>query len=35
VVVRQLGTGGPKHFFSVMGDNVNIDEPISKTKIRR
>ena len=25
VVIRQLSTGGPKHFFSVMGDNVKID----------
>jgi len=25
VVVRQFNTGGPKHFFSVMGDNVEID----------
>lgn len=25
VVVRQLNTGGPKHFFSVMGDTVEID----------
>ncbi len=25
VVIRKLSTGGPKHFFSVMGDNVEID----------
>ena len=26
VVIRQLSTGGPKHFLSVMGDNVEIDK---------
>jgi len=35
VVVRQLNTGGPKHFFSVMGDNVDIDKRVSKNKKSR
>ena len=36
VVVRQLSTGGPKHFLSVMGDNVEIDNRAKKhTKIKK
>ena len=35
VVIRQLGTGGPKHFFSVMGDNVTIDKRASRNKKSR
>lgn len=32
VVVRQLSTGGQKHFFSVMGNNVIIDNGKPKNK---
>ena len=32
VVIRQLDTGGPKHFFSVMADNVEID---NKAKVHK
>jgi len=35
VVIRQLGTGGPKHFFSVMGDNITIDKRLCKNKKSR
>jgi hypothetical protein len=35
VVIRQLGTGGPKHFFSVMGDHVAINKRISRNKKSR
>jgi hypothetical protein len=34
VVVRQLGTGGPKHFFSVMGDNVVVEGGVKNKKSR-
>ena len=36
VVIRQLDTGGPKHFFSVMADNVEIDnKPRARTRIKK
>jgi len=35
VVIRQLDTGGQKHFFSVMGDNVIIDKKVPKNKKSR
>ena len=35
VVIRQLSTGGPKHFLSVMGDNVTIEKSVSKNKKSR
>lgn len=35
VVIRQLDTGGPKHFFSVMGDNITIDKGKSRNKKSR
>lgn len=35
VVIRQLGTGGTKHFFSVMGDNITIDKGVSRNKKSR
>ena len=35
VVIRQLGTRGSKHFFSVMGDNITIDKGKRKNKKSR
>lgn len=35
VVIRQLSTGGPKHFFSVMGSNVIIDKRTPRNKKSR
>lgn len=35
VVIRQLTPGGPKHFFSVMGDNITIANGRRKTKKSR
>ena len=35
VVVRQLDTGGPKHFFSVMGDNVTVTSGKPRNKKSR